>query len=337
MDNCVESVKSLSYDELINNPEIIFCQSCSRGDINTLETLLSAYPSLVNTYNEAEIMMPIHYAVKNNHLNVVEFLLDNGADTESYDGLTLIPLFYAVMNRNVDMVKLILRYSDDSQIEDYDLIKLAIQNRDKPVLKELLLAQDEYWSYENMEVVTELNDVDSSLILSEFYLTYYKANKNSFLSNIKHRIEKILNHVSYTYDCLSRETIIAIILMYFIEVKEKLNDISNINIGRYLLGDFINKCMYEITIMSNTNINNSGISLLYVLKNKNNYRCLLVRKAKYLYNISNRFNIYGHIIKRILHEYLDIYNKIYRDIYSLGDMLPLEIRYIILERAYLTD
>ena len=56
-----------------------------------------------------------HDAIEKGNLEVVQFLLDNGAKVNTPGLENSTPLHEAVSNRNVDMCKLLMRYGADNK------------------------------------------------------------------------------------------------------------------------------------------------------------------------------------------------------------------------------
>jgi palmitoyltransferase len=75
--------------------------------------------NLINTPNENNIT-PLHYACYKGHKNVVDLLIDLGADVNAVDCENKSVLFYACVGGDVHIVKKLLIYGADKTIKDDD-------------------------------------------------------------------------------------------------------------------------------------------------------------------------------------------------------------------------
>eukprot|EP00041_Stephanoeca_diplocostata_P041721 m.8627 g.8627 ORF g.8627 m.8627 type:complete len:718 (-) comp6622_c0_seq2:245-2398(-) len=83
-------------------------QACAIGDIDKLKMLITEHVDI--DCQSADGYTPLYFAVKNNHLAVVEFLLDNGADVSVRCGTHLSPpLYEATKQNNADIVRTLIK------------------------------------------------------------------------------------------------------------------------------------------------------------------------------------------------------------------------------------
>lgn len=68
---------------------------------------------------------PLESAVENGYPDIVELLIRNGADIHSHEDY---PLVYAIENNQFDMVKLLINYGADIHTRDDYVFKCAIDN-----------------------------------------------------------------------------------------------------------------------------------------------------------------------------------------------------------------
>jgi len=61
---------------------------------------------------------PLHVAVDNFNLGLVEFLLDHGADVNVRDAQGRTPLHFAVINRDIELVRVLLDAEADPNARD---------------------------------------------------------------------------------------------------------------------------------------------------------------------------------------------------------------------------
>ena len=73
----------------------------------------------VNVNNNAN-RTPLHYAVINDHLNVVQYLVKQGANMEAVDNANWTPLHIAVFRGHVDAVKYLVDQGANKKAVDKD-------------------------------------------------------------------------------------------------------------------------------------------------------------------------------------------------------------------------
>lgn len=91
--------------------------AASKGDLVTVKTLLSENPDLANAADEKG-SAPLHSACYEGHPEVVEFLLEKGADIEALNGRGFTPLQLAVYGGRRDVVELLLEKGADINAEN---------------------------------------------------------------------------------------------------------------------------------------------------------------------------------------------------------------------------
>lgn len=64
-------------------------------------------------------MTPLHWAVKNGHLNVVNYLIERGANLNSKDEGHVTPLHMACQTSNVDIASLLIKNGCDVEIKNW--------------------------------------------------------------------------------------------------------------------------------------------------------------------------------------------------------------------------
>jgi ankyrin repeat protein len=77
------------------------------GDIARVSEILASKPDRVSVKNE-DGLTPIHLAARRGHMQVVELLLDHGADLEETDNRGFTPLVYAASSGNLDLVRFLV-------------------------------------------------------------------------------------------------------------------------------------------------------------------------------------------------------------------------------------
>ncbi|PCJ52603.1 MAG: hypothetical protein COA79_23650 [Planctomycetota bacterium] len=126
--NCDKTIKLKTYrrskgSKLKTDPEIqkrkliAFFKSILLGNFKNASALLSFSPNLANT-KDAKGRFPIHLAVKNKRIEVIELLLAKGADIESQDINKKTPLHYAAEGGIMEAIELLLAKGADLKSKD---------------------------------------------------------------------------------------------------------------------------------------------------------------------------------------------------------------------------
>lgn len=95
-------------------------RASKKGDVAAVRALLAADPSLVH-FRDAEESTALHYAVWKGHRELVELLLDNGADVNAHnanDHWGTTPLHAAAHSNNSTLVKLLVERGADLNAVD---------------------------------------------------------------------------------------------------------------------------------------------------------------------------------------------------------------------------
>src|SRR5947207_2568657 len=111
--------------------DINLIKATMEGDLKTVMDLLSIDKALINQirpHNHSLLLMAAH----SNHLNIVQYLIYNGARINHYNNAGNNALAYAYNNNNVEMLKLLLASGAIGEsIED---IKVDPHNKAQAVL-----------------------------------------------------------------------------------------------------------------------------------------------------------------------------------------------------------
>eukprot|EP00049_Salpingoeca_infusionum_P002710 m.59061 g.59061 ORF g.59061 m.59061 type:complete len:805 (+) comp11745_c0_seq2:377-2791(+) len=82
---------------------------CQAGDIAAVERILHKSPSVVHFADPSTKSTPLHVAAGYNHVDLVAFLLEHGADVNRPDASGFVPLHNAASFNHLDLVKLLLQ------------------------------------------------------------------------------------------------------------------------------------------------------------------------------------------------------------------------------------
>ena len=100
-------------------PVAILFDVATNGDLIELKRLLSRSRIPINSTNSSE-QTPVHCAVANGHIEIVEFLLENDAKVNVSDEKGWSPLLMAIANDDLDMAKLLLSHNADVEVSTMD-------------------------------------------------------------------------------------------------------------------------------------------------------------------------------------------------------------------------
>ena len=145
------------------NGETVLCYATrtKNWDLVTLLVNHETSPTNVNTIDQNEYM-PLHYAILDENYEIIEFLLKNGADTETLFNLSddetykKTPLNYAARKNNLQLLNLLIKHGADLYSQNtYELtsLELATLNGHIEIAKALL---------ENEYDISHLNNQDNN-------------------------------------------------------------------------------------------------------------------------------------------------------------------------------
>ncbi|KAL9955881.1 hypothetical protein ACROYT_G037277 [Oculina patagonica] len=117
-----------------------FHLACEQGSLDIVKLLASHDTTICRiTLIDSEGRTPLHRAATNNHVAVVEYLLDQGASVDPPDKARCTPLFKAAANGGIETVQLLLERGADVTFKSVELrsvLHAAVQHSD---VMELLL------------------------------------------------------------------------------------------------------------------------------------------------------------------------------------------------------
>jgi ankyrin repeat protein len=100
-------------------PVAILFDVATNGDLIELKRLLSRSRIPINSTNSSD-QTPLHCAVANGHVEIVEFLLENGAKVNVSDEKGWTPLLMAIANDDLEISKLLLSHNADVEVSAVD-------------------------------------------------------------------------------------------------------------------------------------------------------------------------------------------------------------------------
>jgi ankyrin repeat protein len=89
-----------------------------KGDIEGAKALIEKDPELVNA-RDKDGRTPLHWACRGVHLDVVKFLVENGADVNAEDSNKIVPLHSLATRNNAAAIAVLLENGADVDFEDY--------------------------------------------------------------------------------------------------------------------------------------------------------------------------------------------------------------------------
>jgi transient receptor potential cation channel subfamily A protein 1 len=116
--------------------------ACAQGSLNILKLMLKLQPhhkDKVTIMRDVQFMTPLHRAVMFDHVEVVEYLIELGADIDSLDKENRTPLLLAASRNCLRVVAFLINKNADIQIKDSkrrNMLHLIVNNQ-RSALKHL--------------------------------------------------------------------------------------------------------------------------------------------------------------------------------------------------------
>jgi hypothetical protein len=167
-------------------------QACRMGDLRSIRHALSLDPSLVNARDPAVMYIqlnwtPIYRSTVCGHFEIVQLLLENGADPNIPNNLNETSLSYAVENRSYELAQLLLSYGADPNLQrndgdiplhvavnnqDFDIVKLLLDYKSDPNFKNQIVSFIQY-SRTPLHNAAEKNSKDIAQLLINYGASLY--------------------------------------------------------------------------------------------------------------------------------------------------------------------
>lgn len=257
----INSTIELIYNKFELKNKSLFAETCSKGFIRLVLFLLKENP-IKDTLNSGLIE-----AIENNHVDIVELLIEKGADIHLYDKRH----FYLVCKMGYFSILKIMIKSDNNNNFNYNHIDEgmvnALKNNHQEIVKffidkgfEINTASDELLS-----ALYNLNDLEfiKSLIKNDANLHWY-SKKHLFYACMSGKIEI----VNYLFDCgvsLNRnndELLMRVCACGYLDIVKLLiakgaNVYSCQNIGLIVASEYghVDVVSYLLTFYSNDSVN----------------------------------------------------------------------------------
>lgn len=92
-------------------------EAAKNGDLAKVKMLLVKYPELINAKDETG-RTPLHWACRGVHLEIVEYLIENGADVNARDNNNITPLHSLAFRGQTDCIELLIKNGVDIGTKD---------------------------------------------------------------------------------------------------------------------------------------------------------------------------------------------------------------------------
>lgn len=115
-------------------------EAAKTGDLQNVRALVKANPDAVNL-KDGSGRTPLHWAARNDHLGVVEFLLSSGADVQAVDNLGYTALYYSVwLGRKSEITERLIGRGSNVNFKGkgVPMLFLAAQERKKEIVSMLI-------------------------------------------------------------------------------------------------------------------------------------------------------------------------------------------------------
>lgn len=113
-------------------------QAVSDGDLDSVKKIVEAYPEAVNSSDDKG-NTPLHIAVLEAKVDILQYLITNGADINAKNRQSMSPLYYACLEKKTDVVQMLVQHGADVNTQPSALLRIAM-NGDRDLVQILLTA-----------------------------------------------------------------------------------------------------------------------------------------------------------------------------------------------------
>ncbi len=129
-------------DPYVIENEFLLQTSAKNGDFHTIKFLVEYL--LKNNIDLDIIDSALEYAVSENHIDIVNYLLDNGGDVNTWDEFQGSLLEIAVTKQYVDMLELLFKFDVDIPTDNEDEVWNVATKQDNITIVSMLLDTGKY-------------------------------------------------------------------------------------------------------------------------------------------------------------------------------------------------
>jgi len=116
-----------------------FCTACIKGDVSRVKKMIKRGVD-INDDGMARTTTPLMCASRNGHVEIVNLLVENGADIDFKDPMNCTALYYAVSSEHVEIIEILLKHKANVNIPDKDGETVLDHARGNEKIVELLKA-----------------------------------------------------------------------------------------------------------------------------------------------------------------------------------------------------
>ncbi|TGZ53653.1 uncharacterized protein [Temnothorax longispinosus] len=130
----------LSYSQAWSEGYVLLCDAVKNKHAAVAKLLLTS-GSKVNSKNRNPSDTPLHFAVINGDIEIVEMILDKGANIDAENEFGRTPLHDAIRNKKMEVTELLLKYGADVNARDNDgtsLLHVAVEMGCLQIVEHLL-------------------------------------------------------------------------------------------------------------------------------------------------------------------------------------------------------
>lgn len=137
---CIDN--KINIDIYNDRDENILLLAIEKENINLIRLIINYISDIDNNYNYYSLS-PLHIACEIGNIEIVQILLEYGANTEINDNKLMTPIFYAAQNNHYNIIKLLINYKAKINIMDqYNRLPIHLTTSQK--ITKFLLKKGSY-------------------------------------------------------------------------------------------------------------------------------------------------------------------------------------------------